>query len=744
MGLKEFAAVIAACAMLIGCGARQGEVDDAALRAPDKRPGEWLAYGRDPGEQRYSPLTQVNAETVGKLGLAWTHDLGDREGLEATPLVVDGVMYVGLDYSEVLALDAKTGKRLWAYDPKTRYWRVHTCCGPANRGVAYYKGKVYVGALDGRLIALDAKTGKEVWSAQTFDKQHSYSITGAPRIAKGKVLIGNGGAEFGVRGYVTAYDAETGKLAWRFYTVPGKNPTDGAASDGAMKIARPTWNGEFWKLGGGGTAWDSIVYDPELDLVYIGVGNGSPWNAAVRSPGGGDNLFLSSIVAVRADTGEYAWHFQETPGESWDFTATQPIMLADLTIGGKPRKVLMHAPKNGFFYVLDRATGEFISGRPYAEVNWAKGLDAKGRPIENPDAHYDRTGKPFQALPFAGGAHSWHPMSFSPKTGLVYLSVQNVSMAHEVLPNETPSKLAYNTHTSRERAASRSTDPGAKVVPSKNLAYLLAWDPVRQREAWRAPLPKFFGGGTLATAGDLVFEGGPLGEFAAYRADTGHKLWTFDAQTGMVAPPITYEIDGEQYVAVAAGWGGAQAPTLPSASNGPTRILVFKLGAKEKLPPKPAYVLAPLNPPPLTDPEPVIARGAELYGRYCARCHADRAAGGGGGPAGPADLRRSGYIQAQADFDQVVLQGALKDVGMAAFGAEIDAAGARAIRAYILEQAHAAKGAESRAKPWRQGAPGGRSPPGAMDRDRSPAGLPRRGSGAWRPDRDSGGPGLAS
>jgi PQQ-dependent dehydrogenase (methanol/ethanol family) len=429
MGAKRaiWAAVAVASLALAACGG-QKPVDGARIAGADSNPGEWVTHGRTYSEQRFSPLEKINAGNVGELGLAWSFDLPENRGIEATPLVADGVMYTTSAWSVVRAFDAKTGKLLWTHDPEVpKSTGVKACCDSVNRGVALWGGKVFYGTLDGRLEALDAKTGKVVWSKVTVDQSKPYTITGAPRVVKGKVLIGNGGAELGVRGYLSAYDAETGDMAWRFYTVPGEKETDGAASDKAMKdVARKTWNGEFWKIGGGGTVWDSMAYDPELDLLYIGVGNGSPWNRDIRSPGGGDNLFLSSIVALKPETGEYVWHYQTTPGETWDYTATQHIVLADLTIEGKPRKVLMQAPKNGFFYVLDRTNGKFISAEKYVSaVNWATGIDkTTGRPIEAPGARYEKTLHLSNPGPL--GAHNWHPMAFSPATGLVYIPAQEI------------------------------------------------------------------------------------------------------------------------------------------------------------------------------------------------------------------------------------------------------------------------------------------------------------------------------
>ena len=353
-------------------------VNAQRLQQADKEPGNWMSHGRTYSEQRFSPLSQINDQTVSSLGLAWSFDMDTQRGIEATSIVVDGVMYTTGAWSIVYALDARTGKLLWTFDPKVPKEKAkHTCCDVVNRGVAVWKGQLFFGALDGRLFALNARTGKVKWEVATFDPDLPYTITGAPRVVKDKVLIGNGGAEFGVRGFLGAYNVKDGSLAWRFYTVPG-DPALGFESD-AMKMAAQTWNGEWWKLGGGGgTVWDSMAYDPELDLLYFGVGNGTPWNQEIRSPGGGDNLFLSSIVAVRPDTGEYVWHYQTTPGESWDYTATQSIILASIKLDGTERKVLMQAPKNGFYYVLDRATGELLSAENYIDITWATHVDMVG------------------------------------------------------------------------------------------------------------------------------------------------------------------------------------------------------------------------------------------------------------------------------------------------------------------------------------------------------------------------------
>ncbi|MBL4620097.1 MAG: PQQ-dependent dehydrogenase, methanol/ethanol family, partial [Marinicaulis sp.] len=548
---EEAAAPVVERAPLVQAG---GVTAEAIINADDN-PGEWLSHGRTYSEQRYSPLNALNTKNVGELGLEWAFDLGVSRGIEVTPIVHDGVMFVTASWNIVYALNAKTGQEIWRYDPQVDRSRASVmCCDIVNRGVAIWGDKVFTGTIDGRLIAINAKTGKEIWDVNTIDLSKPYSITGAPRVVKGKVIIGNGGAELGVRGYITAYDAETGKPAWRFYTVPGdpsRNP-----EDAAMAMALPTWNGEWWKLGGGGTAWDSMAYDPELDLFYIGVGNGSPWSQKLRSPDGGDNLFLSSIVALRPDTGEYVWHYQTTPGETWDYTATQHMILAELEIDGVERKVIMQAPKNGFFYVIDRETGELLSANNFVPVSWATHIDMEtGRPVEVPEARWPGNA-PVLQFPGTLGAHNWHPMSYNPGTGLVYIPAQETPFGYGDDPNYEAHEMAWNTGADLRLAGLPSDEATFKAVKAMMRGRLIAWDPVKQEAAWTFEHKGPWNGGILSTAGGLVFQGTADAHFAAYDAGTGDQLWKFFTQTGIVAPPISYEIDGEQYLAVASGWGG--------------------------------------------------------------------------------------------------------------------------------------------------------------------------------------------
>jgi quinohemoprotein ethanol dehydrogenase len=648
---------------------------------------DWTTHGATSNEQRFSSLSLINEQNIGQLGLLWDRELGSTRGLEATPLVSNGVIYTTGEWSVAYALNARTGEILWTFDPQVPRSRARTiCCDVVNRGVALYNGKVYLGTLDGRLIALDAKTGKPVWDVITADQSKPYSITAAPRIAKGKVLIGNAGSEFGVRGFISAYDAETGKLLWRTFTVPG-DPARGFESK-ALEAAAKTWNGQWWIAGGGGSPWDSIVYDPDLDLVYTGTGNGVAWYRDLRSPGGGDNLYLASILALRASDGEQVWHFQVTPGENWDYDATQPLMLADLPVGGATRKVIMQASKNGFFYVLDRQTGQFISAKAFVNgVTWATGVDPKtGRPQESPSA---RDGwNAVLVSPSPSGAHNWYPMAFHPATGLVYIPAREGSVFLNV-----PDKRWKSNPTlwNRGEDASYAGPMLAKLMAAPPMTgHLVAWNPVEQKEAWRADLPLVESGGVLATAGNLVFQGRSDGMLCAYRATDGKKLWEFDAGTGIMAPPVTYLQDGVQYVTLMVGWGGA-AGLVNVPGNGPIkrgfgRVLTFSLGATGKLEVPP---FGPQQPPAVAIHMKVapasVREGGVLYMRYCFYCHGVGVVSGSSIP----DLRYA-TAETHQQFESIVLRGARESRGMPSFSDALKPDQVRAIQAYVLSQAAAA------------------------------------------------------
>ena len=693
------ASVVVVASLLLMAGTGKGEAANSAANVNGARlanaaaePGNWMTHGGTYAEQRYANLDQINSGNAAKLGLAWSYELDTNRGQEATPLVIDGTMYTTTAWSKVVALDAATGKVKWTYDPEVPKDRGHAaCCDVVNRGLAAYDGKLFLGALDGRLIALDAATGKPVWTTQTFDKAQPYTITGAPRVVKGKVIIGNGGAELGVRGYVTAYDAATGKKVWRFYTIPG-NPAkgpDGEASDDVLQAkAGESWFGKYWQAGGGGTVWDAIVYDQELDRLYIGVGNGSPWNHQVRSEGKGDNLFLSSVVALDPNTGKYLWHYQGTPAESWDFTQTQPIMLATLNIEGRPRKVLMQAPKNGFFYVIDRETGKLISAKGFVPQSWTTGVDLKtGRPIEVPGQRFLKDQMAL-VTPSALGAHNWHPMAFSPKTGLVYLPAQEVPFAYQTDEKYEHKQGAWNIAVIAALNAPPNSAAATRTLRATLKGQLLAWDPVQQKEAWRVQYDGPWNGGALATAGNLVFQGNARGEFQAFDATSGKPAWRFDAQTGVVAGPVSFNVGDTQYVAVMAGYGGAY-PMSTGLPDGPQRVqpmgrvLVFKLGGTASLPPVEMTELAPANPPKDVFTAAKIERGGLVYEGNCGICH-----GGGARSSGLVpDLRRSGALTDAPTWAAVVHGGILKDQGMVSFAKWFSKDDVEAVRAYVGVQA---------------------------------------------------------
>ena len=675
--------------IILGCGSAEmpdafASIDDARLRNAADDEANWLTSGRTYDEHRFSPLQQINNDTVGDLGLAWSLELGTTRGLEATPLVYEGVLYTTGLWSVVHAVDARNGEILWTYDPKVPRERIafFVCCDVVNRGVALYRGKVYVGTLDGRLIALDAESGQPVWSVSTVDTGKPYAITGYPRIAGGKVLIGNAGAEYGVRGYVTAYDAEDGELIWRTYTVPG-NPALGFES-AAMERSAETWDGEWWVVGGGGTVWEGIVYDPELDFVYFGTGNATAWYRALRSEKPGDNLYAASILAVRASDGEQMWHFQTAPGDNWDYDATQPLMFAELEIDGRPRQVIMQANKNGFFYVLDRTTGEFISGDPFVKgITWATGLDpATGRPIESPNA--DAGMGAIIVSPYPGGAHNWNPMAFNPETGLVYLPAKiGTQSLHAPDPDWTYDPKDKNVGGDPDYAGPLQDEFDALPPPTGEL---LAWDPVARRAAWRAPYPVVEGAGVLTTAGDLVFQGRADGILAAYRASDGTKLWEFDAATGIMAPPVTYLVDDVQHVSVMVGWGGPDGlgnnPKYGPVKPGYGRILTFALGKSAVLDAPPFGHAEPPVPAITMDASPeTVAEGEQLYKKRCRFCHGSDAV------AGPLPDLRYATAAVHEQFQAIVLGGALAPLGMPAFADFLSIEQVQAIQAYVLARA---------------------------------------------------------
>lgn len=648
---------------------------------------EWPSWGRNGLETHYSPLEEIDTGNVGDLKLAWHFDL--EPGYTAsTPLMAEGKVFITTGHSHIRALDAETGRQLWDYDGGTRERATSSLqLTWGNKGIAYSNGHVFLVTTDGYVVSLDARTGSEVWKTYDFPDNSPRNANGAPRVFGGKVIVGFGGADISpARGFVTAYDEKTGKRVWRFYTVPGDEVTP--ANRKAEAVMRKTWPGG-WKnpdgsrRGGGGTAWNAFSYDPELNYVYLGIGNGFPYNQQLRSPGGGDNLFLASIVAVEADTGAYKWHYQVCPAEQWDCTATADMTLATLKIDGKDRKVLMQAPKNGFFYVLDRRTGEFISAEKIARVTWASRIDPEtGRPVENPGIRYN--GKPglFELWPGPTGAHSWMPQAYSPKTGLVYIPVI-----------ENGALIGDGQKGGGEIAAGM----GVTLVPEANLAgghrsFLKAWNPVTQAEAWRVALPGDWPGGVIATAGNLVFQGRIDGRFVAYDATSGKEVWSFRTESPIVGAPISYRVNGRQYITVITGSGGNNAGLLTLGNQPyhtdyrlPRRVLTFALGGKDKVP---SFSMPERMPP--ADPEfrpdsRLAEAGAMLFAtRSCMVCHGWNAIGGGAAP----DLRFSPVIVDAATFGAVVRDGALKMNGMPPFPQFTDPE-LEALRFYLRARARA-------------------------------------------------------
>jgi len=664
------------------------EINDLTM-ANESQGENWLAFGRTYSEQRFSPLVQINAANVAQLTPDWFIDLPNNRSLTSTPLVVDGVMYFISSMNIVRAVDAASGDELWRYDPQVaKHAARRMRAGWDNsRGIGLWQDKVFVATWDGRLIAVDRHNGTRQWSVQTIDPDLAMYITGAPKVFKGKVLIGNGGTEHGPnRGYVTAYEADTGELAWRFYLVPG-NPAEGFENE-AMAMAAETWTGEWWLHGGGGNAWHGFTYDAELDQLYIGTGNGSPWNRQIRSPEGGDNLFLCSVVALDPDTGDYLWHYQTTPGETWDYNSSMDIVLADLPIGGETVPALLHAPKNGFFYVIDRKDGKLLSAEPFAPTTWASRIDLlTGRPVEIPGARYE-TGS-FVVAPSGIGAHSWHAMSYNPRTGLAYIpsiySGAGRSSGDIDIETYRNEQWRFDTAIGGGPGGGWTKDyPGA----------LQAWDPVRQEQVWEVPADGPWNAGTLTTAGDLVFQGRADGHLLAYQAATGEPLWDFDLGLGISAPAITYSINGKQYLAILVGWGGSLAALggADMADYGwaygdqTRRLVAFSLDGNAELPPQ----APPRIPQALASSDFVVdtrlaAAAAENFDTACSWCHGRGALSSGMAP----DLRASAVPLSAEAFEQVVRQGALKQNGMPPF-ADYSDEKLKGLRHFIRMQAELA------------------------------------------------------
>lgn len=693
-------------------GCSLGDVDSHRLDNIKREPQSWLTGGRDAQQSYFSPLQSINKGNVSRLGFAWQYETDVTTGFQATPIVVDGAMFTSGPNGTVYALDAPSGEQLWKFEPPADDRTVgRLMYGKANRGVAVWKGKIFVASFDGYLFALDARTGSVVWKADTInDRSRGYSITGAPYIAKNSVVVGNSGGELDARGYVTAYDTETGSQRWRFFTVPG-DPKLGFEHP-ELKLAAKTWDpNSRWDVGLGGTAWDGMAYDRKLNLLYVGTGNGVPHMRRIRSPSGGDNLFLACILALNADTGALVWHYQTTPGDNWDYTATAKMILADLRIDGKLRQVVMQAPKNGFFYVLDRATGELISAKPYVNVTWASHIDQRtGRPVETEQAEY--YDQPKLVAPTTTGGHNWQPMAFNPHTGLVYIPAMEIPAAFARSKNQfVYNKGGYNHSTltvvspvsgpwsPQDGEAREILDRLDKRLLPAHAAqgFLRAWDPVRQRLAWEVDtsgewtdqtFAGWNGGGVMTTAGGLVFQGRGSGELKVYDADSGAVLHQVDVGTSIMAAPMTYSVGGEQYVAVMAGLGGALGRShLPGTAafkyGNRGRIVAFKLkGGPVPHYPELDHSVKQLSEPPLKrrGTYQQLETGARLFREHCSTCHLNN--GGTGIP----DLRRMN-AQTHAEFDDIVRKGTRSGRGMASFGGILSAGDSEALHSYLIDQA---------------------------------------------------------
>ena len=709
---RLFAATALALAVLSGCQPAEQEstqaTDSAAAPAAqtastaanvtterllnaDAEPGQWMMNGGTYEETHYSALNEISRETIDRLSLGWFADYDTNLSQQGTPLYVDGVIYVSTAWSSVYAYDARTGAQLWHFDPKTpKEIAIKVCCGIVNRGIAAYEGKIYIGALDGNLYAIDAATGQELWHKQTVDVDKQYTVTSAPRIIKGQVVIGNSGSEFGVRGYLGAYNATTGEDLWRVYTVPG-NPELGFENP-TMAMAAKTWSGNWWELGGGGTVWDAIVYDEVNNLIMFGTGNGTPWDQRVRDPEGGDNLFVASILAVNADSGEYVWHYQTTPGDTWDYDAMSPIMLLDLTFDGVERRTVVQPNKNGMMYVLDAATGQILKGDAFTEVNWNTGIDmATGRPIEVPAARYDRDNI-YNLAPGVQGGHGWHANAWNPATGLIYIAAQRAYFVMRTAENFVANP--QGTNLGIDMGASLLYYKDNPDAPREFVGYVSAWDPVAGKEVWRSEELGGPTGGVLSTGGGLVFSGGGNNNnvFRAFNTETGAKVWEFNTQTGMGAAPITYELDGKQYIAASVGINQAGNYYAPNYS----RLLVFTLDGAAVLPEPVSFTAPQLSPPPMTASAEVVAHGAEVYNANCSTCHGN---GGAARGANFPNLLVSPMLHSQEGFDAIVLGGARQQNGMVSFADRVTAEDSAAVLAYLVSRATEALAAQQAPPP---------------------------------------------
>ena len=692
------AALVASC-LTVGCSF--GESPETAIG-----PDDWATTGGDFGKSHHSALTDINPDNVDQLGLAWQVELGTNRVLEATPIVIDGVMYTSGVAGRAYAFEAATGKELWRFEPEIDMQVNRTvCCDMANRGVAVSRGKVFVAALDAQLYALDAKSGKVIWKADTVDDpQRGINSTGAPEVAGDVVVIGNGGAEYDVRGYVSAYDLETGELAWRFHTVP-RDPKLGKQDHPDLEAAVKTWDPDSrWDVGGGGTPWDAINYDPETGLVIVGTGNGGPYHTSRRSPKGGDQLYLGSLVALDARTGRVKWHYQQTPGDDWDYTSTQPMILTRMKVDGEDRPVVLHAPKNGFLYVIDRRDGKLLRANPIVRVNWTKGIDsATGKPIPNPEAA-DYGVNPKIVFPGTPGARNWHPASFDPATGLYYAPVLDIGNLLFMTPGKKPlaKKMLNNDavliFTSDLEAALPTLPPpvgdAVRASPAFGMAQKMPWsselraiDPLTGKTVWAKPMDGWQDrGGTLTTASGLLIQGNLAGQLRVFDKGNGKLLKTIETGTTILAAPMTYRVDGVQYVAVMAAWGGGGYPYVPRYSaaykrGNQGRLLVFKLGGGPVPIPAelPALQVAPEPPAQQPGVTPaLIAKGQALFFGNCALCHANQHR------SITPDLRRMEAATHDV-FREIVLEGLLLSNGMPRWDDRLTPEDADAIHAYLID-----------------------------------------------------------